>query len=63
MQVQIEKAFEDKEIETILLDIDSPGGEVSGVFDLSDFIYEARKCKKIVAMANDDAYSAAYAIA
>lgn len=63
VQVQIEKALEDKEIETILLDIDSPGGEVSGVFDLSDFIYESRAKKKIVAIANEDAYSAAYAIA
>ncbi|MFP3016798.1 MAG: phage portal protein [Wolbachia sp.] len=48
---------------TILLDIDSPGGEVNGLFDLSDFIYEARALKKIVATTNDDAYSAAYAIA
>ncbi|MGL9779781.1 MAG: S49 family peptidase, partial [Wolbachia sp.] len=50
-------------VETIILDIDSPGGEVNGLFDLSDFIYEARTLKKIVAIANDDAYSAAYAIA
>ncbi len=62
---QIEKALVDEKVETILLDIDSPGGEVSGIFDLADFIYEARKLekKKIVAIANDDAYSAAYAIA
>ncbi|MDN5248207.1 MAG: S49 family peptidase [Wolbachia endosymbiont of Tyrophagus putrescentiae] len=63
IQGQIEEALADKDIETILLDIDSPGGEVNGVFDLADFIYEARKEKNIVAMANDDAYSAAYAIA
>jgi len=62
---EIEKALVDEKVETILLDIDSPGGEVSGIFDLADFIYEARKSekKKIVAIANDDAYSAAYAIA
>ncbi|NEV49546.1 S49 family peptidase [Wolbachia pipientis] len=62
---EIEKALVDEKVETILLDIDSPGGEVSGIFDLADFIYEARKLekKKIVAIANDDAYSAAYAIA
>jgi ClpP class serine protease len=60
---EIEKALADREIETILLDIDSPGGEVSGIFDLADFIYEARKSKRIIAIANDDAYSAAYAIA
>ncbi|NEV49437.1 S49 family peptidase [Wolbachia pipientis] len=60
---EVEKALMDEEVETILLDIDSPGGEVSGLFDLSDFIYEARGEKEIIAIANDDAYSAAYAIA
>lgn len=60
---EVEKALVDEKVETILLDIDSPGGEVNGLFDLSDFIYEARALKKIVAIANDDAYSAAYAIA
>lgn len=47
----------------IILDIDSPGGEVSGLFDLCDFIYEARSRKSIEAIANDDAFSAAYALA
>ncbi|WP_341823969.1 S49 family peptidase [Wolbachia endosymbiont (group A) of Udea olivalis] len=60
---EIESALEDKSIETILLDIDSPGGEVNGIFDLADFIYESRAKKRIIAIANDDAYSAAYAIA
>ncbi|WP_264328556.1 MULTISPECIES: S49 family peptidase [unclassified Wolbachia] len=60
---EIESALGDKSIETILLDIDSPGGEVNGVFDLADFIYESRTKKRIIAIANDDAYSAAYAIA
>ncbi len=60
---EIEEALIDKEVETIILDIDSPGGEVNGLFDLSDFIYQARRKKRIVAIANDDAYSAAYAIA
>lgn len=47
----------------ILLDIDSPGGEVSGVFDLVDEIYQARGRKPIYAVANEAALSAAYAIA
>ncbi|WP_353279065.1 S49 family peptidase [Wolbachia endosymbiont (group B) of Longitarsus flavicornis] len=63
IEVQVKQALEDSSIETILLDIDSPGGEVNGVFDLADFIYESRLKKRIVALANDDAYSAAYAIA
>ncbi|BET29039.1 hypothetical protein wCauATS_12410 [Wolbachia pipientis] len=63
IEAQITQAIEDSDIETILLDIDSPGGEVNGVFDLADFIYNAREKKRIIAIANDDAYSAAYAIA
>ncbi len=63
IEVQVKQALEDSSIETILLDIDSPGGEVNGIFDLADFIYSARAKKRIVAIANDDAYSAAYAIA
>ncbi|WP_264337558.1 S49 family peptidase [Wolbachia endosymbiont (group B) of Dolichovespula media] len=63
IQEEIEEALSNKDIETILLDIDSPGGEVNGVFDLADFIYESRTKKRIIAIANDDAYSAAYAIA
>jgi len=63
IEVQVKQALEDSSIETILLDIDSPGGEVNGVFDLADFIYESRTKKRIIAIANDDAYSAAYAMA
>ncbi|WP_408066809.1 S49 family peptidase [Wolbachia pipientis] len=63
MQEEIEEALEDEKVEIILLDIDSPGGEVNGIFDLADFIYNARSKKRIIAIANDDAYSAAYAIA
>jgi signal peptide peptidase SppA len=59
----INVALEDSEAKSILLDIDSPGGEVSGLFDLADFIYESREIKPIYAIANDHAFSAAYAIA
>jgi signal peptide peptidase SppA len=56
-------ALDDTNVKSILLDIDSPGGEVSGLFDLVDFIYESRNVKPIYAVANDYAFSAAYAIA
>jgi signal peptide peptidase SppA len=59
----IAAALDDSKINSILLDIDSPGGEVSGLFDLVDFIYESRDLKPIYAIANDHAFSAAYAIA
>jgi signal peptide peptidase SppA len=55
-------AATDPEIKGILLDIDSPGGEVSGVFDLVDEMYSQRGSKPIVSIANDDMYSAGYAI-
>ena len=57
------RAAMDSDADAILLDIDSPGGEASGVMDLSDEIYEARGDKPIYAAANESAFSAAYAIA
>ena len=56
-------ALNDKAVKAILLDIDSPGGEAGGVFDLADKIFASRKVKPIWAVANEDAFSAAYAIA
>ncbi len=50
-------------VRAILLDVDSPGGETAGCFDLADYIYSARSIKPIYAVANDIALSAAYAIA
>jgi signal peptide peptidase SppA len=63
IQNSLTKALADREVENILLDIDSFGGDVSGLFDLVDFIYESRETKPIFAVANDHAFSAAYAIA
>lgn len=59
----IMQAQNDEQVKAILLDVDSPGGEVSGLFDLVDFIYNARDVKPIYSMANDSTFSAAYAIA
>ncbi|MBG0879421.1 S49 family peptidase [Burkholderia sp. 9775_39] len=56
-------AMEDTEVRAIVLDIDSPGGEVAGCFDLTDSIYEARGQKPIWSILTESAYSAAYAIA
>lgn len=56
-------ALHDPEVEAIVLDVDSPGGEVSGCFDLVDTIYAARGGKPIRAVLTESAYSAAYAIA
>jgi len=56
-------ALDDKKVKAIALSIDSPGGEVSGVFDLADLIYESRSIKPTLAILNESAYSAAYALA
>jgi len=56
-------ALADATIDAIVLDIDSPGGEVAGCFDLADAIYAARGMKPIRAILAENAFSAAYAIA
>lgn len=53
----------ESESSAILLDVDSYGGDAAAVMDLSDDIYNARGEKPIYAIANESAYSAAYAIA
>ncbi len=60
---QLAAALADQSVKAILLDIDSPGGEAGGVFDLADQIFAARKVKPIWAVADEEAYSAAYALA
>lgn len=60
---QMDAAIADPSISAILLDIDSPGGESGGVFDLAERIRSGTQKKPIWAVANDMACSAAYAIA
>jgi signal peptide peptidase SppA len=60
---QIDLALADPRIEGILLDVDSPGGEAGGVFELGERIRLADAVKPIWALASDSAFSAAYAIA
>jgi signal peptide peptidase SppA len=63
IRADFQDAVRDPRILGILLDVDSPGGEVGGLFDLADEIYNARAEKPCMAIADDDAFSAAYAIA
>ena len=56
-------AINDDAVKGICFDIDSPGGEVAGCFDLVDEIYAARGAKPIWAILSENAYSAAYALA
>jgi len=59
---QIDTAIADPAVAAIVLDIDSPGGESGGVFDLANRVRAAARIKPVWALANDMAYSAAYAI-
>lgn len=60
---QFRTAMADDSIDGVVFEIDSPGGEAAGCFDLVDEIYNARDAKPIIAIANETALSGAYAIA
>jgi len=57
------KALADPSVAAILLDVDSPGGEVAGLPELAEEIFQARGQKPIWAVVNQDALSAAYWLA
>ena len=57
------QAVENPDVKAIILNIDSPGGEVNGCAEFADMIHEARGVKPIVAYASGDAASGAYWIA
>lgn len=63
LRFQFMHALQDDGVDAIAFDIDSPGGEVAGCFDLVDTIYRARGSKPIAAILGENAFSAAYAIA
>ena len=63
LAAQLDAALASPEVAAILLDVDSPGGESGGVFDLADRIRAASQVKPVWAVANDMAFSAAYALA
>jgi signal peptide peptidase SppA len=56
-------AMADDGVKAIILDVDSPGGVVSGTDELSSKIFAARGAKPIIAHVNPMAASAAYWIA
>ena len=63
IQTKLDAALADPNVRGILMDIDSPGGEVSGCFDLTDYIFQARQMKPIWALADELACSAAFSLA
>lgn len=59
----LDAALANPDVAGILLDVDSPGGEAGGVFELAEQIRAASRIKPIWAHAGDAAFSAAYALA
>ena len=60
---QFRQALNDPGIKAIVIDVDSPGGTVSGVDELTSEIFKARGRKPVIAVANCLMASAAYYIA
>jgi ClpP class serine protease len=59
----LQLAMDDPKVRSILLRIDSPGGEVTGVSEMAQAIHEADKTKPIKAYVEGSANSAAYWLA
>jgi hypothetical protein len=61
----IAAAIDDPRVRGVILDVDSPGGEVGGLFDLVEQMraIKAGNGKPLWAVANESALSAAYAVA
>jgi signal peptide peptidase SppA len=56
-------ALADRHVERIVMEYDTPGGEVPGAFDFADYVFEARKHKHITAVVNEMAASGGYLLA
>lgn len=63
LSMALRQAMDDPNVGSIVLDIDSPGGDVDGIDELASEIYQARKQKKITAVSNCLCASAAYYLA
>jgi len=61
--IAFQAALEDPSVQSILLDIDSPGGTVDGTEELAEAIYQARGQKPITAYTDGNMQSGAYWIA
>lgn len=59
----VKAAADDSQVESILLDVDSPGGTVDGTEELAEIVFAARGKKKIIAYTDGMMASAAYWIA
>lgn len=63
ISAMLDAALVDPSVTGILLDVDSPGGEAGGVFELAGRVRAVDAVKPVWSIASDSAFSAAYAIA
>ena len=59
----LDQAIADPEVASVLLELDSPGGEAAGAFELARRVRAAAAIKPVWASANEEAFSAAFALA
>jgi signal peptide peptidase SppA len=59
---QMNAALEDDDVEMIVFDVDSPGGEVAGCFELAEEIRASRTIKPSIAVVDALSASAGYAL-
>lgn len=60
VMAQLASAAADRDVEQIILDLESPGGEATGAFEMADFVAGVAAEKPVTAVVNGLAASAAY---
>lgn len=63
LRYMLNAAVADADVQRIVFDVNSPGGQVAGLFELAADIRAAREVKPVHAVVDSMAFSAAYAIA
>jgi signal peptide peptidase SppA len=63
VMAQLASAAADRDVERIILDLESPGGEAVGAFEMADFVRSIAAEKPVIALVNGMAASAAYGMA
>jgi len=63
IRARFDAAIGDSQVKGIVFDVNSPGGQVAGNFELSDHIYKNRKAKPMIALVDAMAASGGYSLA
>ena len=63
IRAQVQFALDSPGIQGIALDMDSSGGDVNGLLDTADFLRKAASIKPMIALVDEQAFSAAYMLA